>query len=228
SDVIWREMMLLREVKPVVVSMGQYAASGGYYISAPADAILADRLTLTGSIGVFGLMIDPVNALRDKVGITVDVVKTNRSADMGQLGHSLTAEERAFMMRSVDKIYGRFTSLVSEGRNLPLERVLDIAEGRVWAGTTAREIGLADANGGLKAAIAVAADKAGLESYRVTEEVDAPTGFAAVLAGLNASVRERAVRSELGLFYDDYRRVREAMSHSGVTMYTDVRVEMNH
>ncbi|MDE5638150.1 MAG: signal peptide peptidase SppA [Alistipes sp.] len=228
SDVIWREMMLLREVKPVVVSMGQYAASGGYYISAPADAILADRLTRTGSIGVFGLMIAPVSALGAKGGITVDVVKTNRSADMGQLGHSLTAEERAFMMRSVDKIYGRFTSLVSEGRNLPLERVLDIAEGRVWAGTTAREIGLADANGGLKAAIAVAADKAGLESYRVTEEVDAPTGFAAVLAGLNASVRERAVRSELGLFYDDYRRVREAMSHSGVTMYTDVRVEMNH
>lgn len=228
SDVIWREMTLLREVKPVVVSMGQYAASGGYYISAPADAILADRLTLTGSIGVFGLMIDPANALREKVGITMDGVKTNRSADMGQFGHSMTAEERAFIMRGVDKVYGRFTSLVAEGRNLPLERVLDIAEGRVWAGTTAREIGLADANGGLKAAIAVAADKAGLESYRVTEEVDAPTGFAAVFASLNASIRTRAVRSELGVFYDDYRRVREAMSQTGITMYTDVRVDINN
>lgn len=226
SDVIWREMTLLREAKPVVVSMGQYAASGGYYISAPADAILADRLTLTGSIGVFGLMIDPSNALRSKVGITFDGVKTNSSADMGQLGRSMTAEERAFMMRGVDKVYGRFTSLVAEGRNLPLERVLDIAEGRVWAGTTALEIGLADTNGGLKAAIAVAADKAGLETFRVTEEVDAPTGFAAIFSSLNASVRERIVRSELGIFYDDYRRIREAMSQNGVTMYSDVRVEM--
>lgn len=224
SDVIWREMCRLREVKPVIVSMGAYAASGGYYISAPADAIVADRLTLTGSIGVFGLSLNPTAALRDKLGITFDGVKTNTSADMNSLGHKLTADERAFMMRSVDKVYERFTSLVAEGRNLPLERVLDIAEGRVWAGTTANEIGLADMCGGLKSAIAVAADKAGLKEFRVTE-VQEPDGLSAIFSSLKVGVRERILRSESPEAYALMRRVREALSHDGVTMYSDVRVE---
>ena len=226
SDVIWREMVRLREVKPVIISMGEYAASGGYYISAPADAIVADRLTLTGSIGVFGLMLNPAEALRDKLGITFDGVKTNSSADMQMPGHKLTADERAFMMRGVDKVYGRFTSLVAEGRNLPLDRVLDIAEGRVWAGTTALEIGLADACGGLKSAIAVAADKAGLTEFRVTEELEAPTGIAAMFSSLKVSIRERVLRSESPELYDLMKRARAALSKNGVVMYTDVRVEM--
>ena len=224
SDVIWREMTLLREKKPVIVSMGAYAASGGYYISAPADAIVADKLTLTGSIGVFGFMINPTEALRDKLGITFDGVKTNTSADMGTPGRSLTADERAFMMRGVDNVYGRFTSLVAEGRNLPLERVLDIAEGRVWAGATAREIGLADMCGGLKSAIAVAADKAGLDKFRVVEKVEEPEGFAAIFSSLKMSVREHVLRSESAEVYDMMKRVREALSHNGVVMYSDVRV----
>ena len=225
SDVIWREMVRLREVKPVIISMGEYAASGGYYISAPADAIVADRLTLTGSIGVFGLTLNPTDALRDKLGITFDGVKTNAAADMGLPGRKMTAEERAFMMRGVDKVYGRFTSLVAEGRNLPLERVLEIAEGRVWAGTTAQEIGLTDACGGLKSAIAVAADKAGLTEFRVTEELEAPTGIAAIFSSVKASVRERVLRSESPELYEMMQRAREALSHTGVVMYSDVRVE---
>lgn len=225
SDVIWREMVRLREVKPVIVSMGAYAASGGYYISAPADAIVADRLTLTGSIGVFGLMFNPTDALRNKLGITFDGVKTNTSADMGGLGRKLTADERAYMMRGVDKVYGRFTSLVAEGRNLPLERVLDIAEGRVWAGTTANEIGLADMCGGLRSAIAVAADKAGVTEFRVTEEMDAPKGLSAVLSSLRMSVRERVLSSESPELYRIMRRLRGAMSQNGVVMYTDVRLD---
>ena len=225
SDVIWREMVRLREVKPVIISMGEYAASGGYYISAPADAIVADRLTLTGSIGVFGLTLNPTDALRDKLGITFDGVKTNAAADMGLPGRKMTAEERAFMMRGVDKVYGRFTSLVAEGRNLPLERVLEIAEGRVWAGTTAQEIGLTDACGGLKSAIAVAADKAGLTEFRVTEELEAPTGIAAIFSSMKASVRERVLRSESPELYEMMQRAREALSHTGVVMYSDVRVE---
>ena len=225
SDVIWREMVRLREVKPVIISMGEYAASGGYYISAPADAIVTDRLTLTGSIGVFGITLNPAEALRDKLGITFDGVKTNSSADMQMPGHKLTADERAFMMRGVDNVYGRFTSLVAEGRNLPLERVLEIAEGRVWAGTTACEIGLADACGGLKNAIAVAADKAGLTEFRVTEELEAPTGVAALFSSVKVSIRERVLRSESPELYRMMKRVREAMSQNGVVMYTDVRVE---
>ena len=226
SDVIWREMNRLREVKPVIVSMGAYAASGGYYISAPADVIVADRLTLTGSIGVFGLSLNPAAALRDKLGITFDGVKTNTSADINAPGHTLTADERAFMMRSVDKVYGRFTSLVADGRNLPLERVLEIAEGRVWAGTTAHEIGLADSCGGLKSAIAIAADKAGLDEFRVVEHMDEPTGFAAVLSSMKMNVRQRVLRSESPELYELMQRIRTAVSQNGMVMYTDVRAEM--
>ena len=177
SDLIWREMELLKSVKPVIVSMGGYAASGGYYISAPADAIVADKTTLTGSIGVFGMIPNAGKALEKKLGVTVDVVKTNTSAGVTPFMPMTLVEKRA-LMRSVDRVYERFTGLVADGRNLPLEKVLDIAGGRVWSGEEALKIGLVDMNGGLKEAIAVAVEKAGLgEEYRIEEKVDAPTGF---------------------------------------------------
>lgn len=226
SDVIWREMERLREAKPVIVSMGQYAASGGYYISAPADVIVADRLTLTGSIGVFGLMLNPTEALRSKLGVTFDAVKTNRSADMGQPGRSMTQAERAFMMRSVDKVYGRFTQLVADGRNLTLERVLEIAEGRVWSGTAACEIGLADRCGGLKTAIALAADKAGLTEFRVTEEIDEPSGLAMLVSSIGARVAARRMNNEMGEYYGYFERMKQALSQRGVTAYSDVRLTL--
>ena len=123
SDVIWREMELLRAEKPVVVSMGSYAASGGYYISCPADVIVADRTTLTGSIGVFGMFLNPIDALKNKLGITLDGVRSNTSAGMGSYT-ALTPAERASIMRGVDKVYTTFTGHVAEGRNLPVERVM--------------------------------------------------------------------------------------------------------
>ena len=129
SDVIWREMELLKAEKPVVVSMGSYAASGGYYISCPADVIVADRTTLTGSIGVFGMFINPIDALKNKLGVTLDGVKSNASAGMGSVS-ALTPVERASIMRGVDKVYETFTEHVAAGRNLPVERVLEIAGGR--------------------------------------------------------------------------------------------------
>ena len=109
---IWREMELLREKKPVIVSMGSYAASGGYYISCGADAIVADKTTLTGSIGVFGMFLRLEDALKNKLGITFDAVRTNTSADMGVM-RPLTATERAAIMRSVDEVYETFTSYVA-------------------------------------------------------------------------------------------------------------------
>ena len=153
SDVIWREMELLQAEKPVVVSMGSYAASGGYYISCPADVIVADKLTLTGSIGVFGMYLNTIDAFKNKLGITFDAVKSNTSAGMGATS-PLTAAERASIMRGVDKVYETFTTHVAEGRNLPVEKVLDIAGGRVWSGEDALGIGLIDTYGGLKTAIA--------------------------------------------------------------------------
>lgn len=226
SDVIWREMELLKAEKPVVVSMGSYAASGGYYISCPADVILSDKMTLTGSIGVFGMIMNPIDALKNKLGVTLDGVQTNRSAGMGSI-ELLTRTERAAIMRSVDRVYETFTGHVSKGRNLPLERVLEIAEGRVWSGTEALEIGLVDANGGLKSAIAVAVDKAGLgESYRVVEKEEAPTGLAALLSAFSMQMKSSWEASELGLMMKEYRTVQEALSQQGVRMYSPYRVPM--
>lgn len=224
SDVIWREMELLREVKPVIVSMGSYAASGGYYISCPADVIVADRLTLTGSIGVFGMILDPREALKNKLGITFDGVRSNTSSDFLTTG-PLTPLQRSMIMRGVDQVYGTFTEHVSEGRNLPLERVLEIAGGRVWSGEQALGIGLVDACGGLKTAIAMAVDKAGLgENFRVVEVKDQPTGIAAVLSSLNVSIRKAFTRSEAEPLMEEFRTLREALSQQGILMYSPYRV----
>lgn len=226
SDVIWREVTLLRAEKPVIVSMGNYAASGGYYISCPADAILADKLTLTGSIGVFGMYLNTIDALKNKLGITLDGVKSNKSAGMG-ITSPLTPLERAAIMRGVDKVYTTFTTHVSEGRNLPLEKVLDIAGGRVWTGGDALEIGLIDGWGGLREAIAVAAEKADLGSeFRVVEVTEEPTGFAAFIASLNLRLHTRMLRSELGDLMRQYLQVQEATRQQGVVMYCPYRMSL--
>ena len=226
SDVIWREVELLRAEKPVVVSMGSYAASGGYYISCPADVIVADKLTLTGSIGVFGMILDTREALKNKLGITIDGVQSNASSSF-LATQPLTPVQRSMIMRGVDKVYTTFTKDVAEGRNLPIEKVLDIAGGRVWSGADALGIGLIDTYGGLKTAIALAVDKADLgDNYRVTEVTETPTGFAAFIASLNVSVREAFTRSELGLMMKDYNTVREAFRQQGVLMYSPYKVEI--
>lgn len=226
SDVIWREMELLRAEKPVVVSMGSYAASGGYYISCPADVIVADRLTLTGSIGVFGMFLNPIDALKNKLGITLDGVKSNASAGMGSV-EPLTPAQRASIMRGVDKVYETFTQDVAAGRNLPIEKVLDIAGGRVWSGNDALGIGLIDAYGGLKTAIALAVDKAGLgENFRVVEVTQQPSGLAAMLSALNVSVRKAFVRSELQELFGGYDRVQRLLRMQGVLMYSPYEVEL--
>ncbi len=226
SDVIWREVELLRAEKPVVVSMGSYAASGGYYISCPADVIVADKLTLTGSIGVFGMILDTREALKNKLGITIDGVQSNASSSF-LATQPLTPVQRSMIMRGVDKVYTTFTNDVAEGRNLPIEKVLDIAGGRVWSGADALGIGLIDTYGGLKTAIALAVDKADLgDNYRVTEVTETPTGFAAFIASLNMSVREAFTCSELGLMMKDYNTVREAFRQQGVLMYSPYKVEI--
>ena len=188
--------------------------------------IVADKLTLTGSIGVFGMYLNTIDAFKNKLGITFDAVKSNTSAGMGMTS-PLTPAERASIMRGVDKVYTPFTNDVAEGRNLPIEKVLDIAGGRVWSGADALGIGLIDTYGGLKTAIALAVDKADLgDNYRVTEVTETPTGFAAFIASLNVSVREAFTRSELGLMMKDYNTVREAFRQQGVLMYSPYKVEI--
>lgn len=217
SEVIWREMELLRQQKPVIVSMGDYAASGGYYISAPADAIIANATTLTGSIGVFGLMFNAEKALNNKLGITIDVAKTNPSADMGMPFRAVSSSERAHIMRGIEQVYTTFVNHVADGRNMTFDSVDAIGQGRVWTGNDGNRIGLVDEIGGLKYAIAVAADKAECsDDFMVRESMGEPTGLAALLSSLEAHISDRKMRKEMGAMYDEYRSLRALMENEGV------------
>jgi protease-4 len=169
SEAIQREIRLARDEKPVIVSMGSYAASGGYWISAYGDYIFAEPTTITGSIGVFGIQFD-VQKLANNFGFTFDSVKTGKFADALTITRPKTPEEMAVFQRMVDWIYGQFITKVSEGRKLKREFVEEIAQGRVWSGTEAKKLGLVDEMGGLDAAIRFAANKAGLgANYRLVE-----------------------------------------------------------
>jgi len=166
SDVIWRETVLAKAEKPLVVSMGDLAASGGYYISCAADTIVANPTTITGSIGVFGLIPNLQHFYKNKLGITIDTVNTHKYADMGA-NRALTAFEKAKIQESVEDIYTTFISHVAEGRNISTAAVDDIGQGRVWTGYDAKRLGLVDVLGGLKTAIDIAAYLADLEDYRL-------------------------------------------------------------
>jgi protease-4 len=169
SEVIQREIRLIKKVKPIVISMGTYAASGGYWIAAYGDRIFAEPTTITGSIGVFGIQFD-VKKLANNFGVTFDSVKTGKFADALTISRPKTPEEIAVLQRMVDWIYSEFVNKVAEARNLTPQRVEEIAQGRVWSGLEAKEIGLVDELGGLDAAVAFAAEKAGLgANYRLIE-----------------------------------------------------------
>ena len=166
SDVIWRETKLAQKEKPLVVSMGDYAASGGYYIACAADKIIANPTTLTGSIGVFGMIPNMQNFYKSNFGITVDTVKTNTYADMGT-SRKLSTFEKNKVQESVKNIYSTFISRVSDGRDITIEEVDAIGQGRVWSGYDAKDIGLVDLYGGLETAIVIAAELAEVDDYRV-------------------------------------------------------------
>jgi protease IV len=170
SETIQRELRLARKVKPVVVSMGSYAASGGYWISTFSERIFAEPTTITGSIGVFGILPN-IQKLANDHGVTFDSVKTGKFADgLLTISRPRTDEELAVFQRAVDWMYGQFVAKVAEGRKLPIARVEEIAQGRVWSGTEALKIGLVDELGGLDAAIRYAGRQAGMgEHFRITE-----------------------------------------------------------
>lgn len=168
SEVIQREIRLLKQSKPVIVSMGSYAASGGYWISTYGDRIFAEPTTITGSIGVFGIQFD-IQKLAGNFGITFDRVKTGKYADTLTIARPKTPEELQILQHMVDWIYDQFVTKVSESRKLPREKVQEIAQGRVWSGTEAKQLGLVDEIGGLDAAIAFAAKKANLTKYDLIE-----------------------------------------------------------
>jgi protease-4 len=169
SEAIWREITLAKKVKPVVVSMGDYAASGGYYISCAADSVFADETTITGSIGVFSVLANLKNFFNDKLGITFDGVKTATYADLGSMSRPLTDQEKRFVQASVDSIYKTFTTRVADGRKRDTVYIDSIAQGRVWIGKRAIGVGLVDRTGSLQDAVDCAARMAKLKDYRTRE-----------------------------------------------------------
>ena len=175
SDIIWREVMETRKTKRIVASFGDIAASGGYYVGSACDAIVAMPFTITGSIGVFSLILPPYEFLREKVGVTFDQIKTAKYADTASFSRPLTLEERRLYTRQTNRVYNTFLRAVSSGRNISIDEVKEMAEGRIWSGELAFKGGLVDELGNLKDSINLAAKLAGLEEN--TYEVVITTGF---------------------------------------------------
>ncbi len=216
SDVIWREVELTKQIKPVVVSMGEYAASGGYYISCPASYILASEYTLTGSIGVFGLSLNVQKLMEDKLGLTADIVKTNKMSDIGNSMRKMSPAEREVIQSSVESVYSTFVNRVSNGRKMSPSSVDSIGQGRVWCGTDARRIGLIDDFGGLTKAIAVAAEMSGAENYTVADYPKQEDAFEAMLKSLTEDVYARKLKSELGDFAKSVRQINSIIESQGI------------
>lgn len=193
SDVIWREVSMARKSKPVIVSMGDMAASGGYYISCNGDSIFADATTITGSIGVFSLTFNGAAFFKNKLGITFDGVKTSPSADMGFGVRPMTEFEKRMMQDDVDSVYYTFTSRVAEGRKKSIEYIDSIAQGRVWTGDRAVQIGLVDRIGNLRDAVACAAKMAKLDDYYIKEYPERKS----FLEQLMSSSSEKALKARM-------------------------------
>lgn len=198
SETIWREMALAKEEKPVIVSFGDVAASGGYYMSVAADSIFSMPSTITGSIGVFGIIPNMEGFFRNKLGVTFDAVRTSPYADAGAIYRPLTESEKKMMQASIDLIYDQFKTRVADGRKLDINFVDSIAQGRVWTGRRALEIGLVDRLGGVYDAIECAARMAGLETYHLAVYPE-PQGFFERLFGKSEPLSFRdQLKKELG------------------------------
>ena len=208
SEQIWREVTLLKAAKPVVVSMGDYAASGGYYISCAADCIVANPTTLTGSIGIFGMFPMVEKLLKDKIGLDFDVVKTNRMADFGTLSRSFRPEEKAVLQNYINNGYALFLKRCADGRGVAVEDIAKIAEGRVWTGSKAKEIGLVDELGDLDKAVAIAAQKAGLADYSVKAYPEEKSIVEKILDTNKEDYMEAMVRENLGGYYNSVKFIR--------------------
>jgi len=217
SDVIWREMSEAKKVKPVIVSMGEVAASGGYYIAAPADTIVAQPNTITGSIGIFGILFNVQELVNDKLGVTTDVVSTGELSDFGNMARPLSEVERTIIQSSVEDGYETFISRVAEGRGMHPDSVRKIASGRVWTGSQAKARGLVDVLGGLDTAIGIAAAKikAG-DDYRVVYYPEKKPWFEELMVSFSDQVQVRILQTQLGDQYPLYQKIQRLKNYQGV------------
>lgn len=224
SEKIWRELMLAKEQGlPIIVSMGDMAASGGYYIAAPADEILVEKNTITGSIGVFGVIPSMADFLKNEIGITVDTVKTGRFSTGITPFYDVNEAEGKIIQESVEEFYDLFLRRVAEGRNMKKEAVHKVAQGRVWTGEKALELGLVDEIGDLEQAMILAAEEAGLSKFRVVEYPNIKDPFKQIIDDLTGKDDKKVkqasralIEEELGELYPYYEQMKEIRSMKGI------------
>jgi len=226
SDVIWREMLLTKKAKPVVVSMGNVAASGGYYIACAADKIFAYPNTITGSIGVFGIIPNMKEMFNKNLGITFDEVKTNPYADYIPVTRPMSDAERMIITNDIETIYSTFITHVAEGRKLTVAQVDSIGQGRVWSGVDAKRLGLVDEFGGLNDAIKEAASLAKLKEYSTMELPEQKDTFEQLMetfSGDNASV---LLKKEMGAAYPYFQYLSRMSRMQGVQALMPYEIEI--
>ena len=216
SDVIWRETVLAQKAKPFIVSMGDVAASGGYYISCAADRIFAQPNTITGSIGVFGMIPNAQKALSEKLGITIDTVNTNKHSDVGTILRGATPVEYEYIQQSVEHIYDVFISKVALGRKTSKSKIDSIGQGRVWSGADAIKINLVDELGGINDAIAYAAKQAKVSDYKLLELPKQKDPLQELLGNTKEEMETRSMKSNLGETYLYVKQIRNVLQMKGV------------
>ena len=226
SELIWREIVLAKKEKPVIVSFGDVAASGGYYIACAADTIVASSNTITGSIGVFGVLFNIKELLNEKIGITIDKVNTNKYSDIGSQFKNLETEERAYIQQMIEDIYSTFVNHVAQGRGMTFEEVDAIGQGRVWSGKNAIKNGLVDKIGGLDDAIKIAVEKAKLDRYRIVNYPKQKDPFQKIMDELqNAKVNY--VKSELGELESFYEMYQTLSNMKGIQARLPLEIEIH-
>ena len=226
SETIWREVSLTAREKPVIISMGDYCASGGYFVASPGVELFANPLTLTGSIGVYGLLFD-ASQLLDKVGISTDIVKTNKYADLGTVTRGLTPYETEIIRREVDLTYKKFVEHVAKGRHLPIAFVDSIGQGRIWGGKDAERLHLTDKRGGLTLAIKSATEKAKLgNSYDVAYYPKEEDAFETIIHGLKTKMQEDKIIDYFGDYKDYFEAFKQMNKQQGMQMRMPFVVKM--
>jgi protease-4 len=216
SDIIWRELELAAKVKPVVISMGNYAASGGYYIACPGTKIYANPTTISGSIGVFGLLPNAGKLLEQKIGINIETVKTNENSDFPSIYRPMSAYEKEVVQKSIENTYSDFVSKVASGRDMKFESVDSIGQGRIWSGTSSLKLGLVDEIGGLNDAIKEAAKLAKTETYSIRELPVAEDPYMMLLKQMSGEVKMNKLKKEIGETFGFYRELLEIRDLTGI------------
>jgi protease-4 len=216
SDVIRREIELAKNVKPVIASYGDVAASGGYWISCNANKIIADETTLTGSIGVWGIIPNFQGLLNKKLGITLDNVQTNKNSGFPSVTRPMTVYEASVMQSYVDDTYSDFLDLVSGARNMTTDSVNNIGQGRIWSASDAKAIGLIDDIGGLEKAIKLAAEMAGITDYRLLSLPRQKDPFQQIIEGLTGKSESSLIKKELGENYKYYQLIKNVTTLNGI------------